>query len=116
MADFKFPDAWFPDRESGTNDVGSTLLGGASSLSPRWDYLHTKPQPQEDSYAGAPNVEPPPGSPEYREAQAALAALQAVLPQTKSATAATALAAAGESARRAVRVRGGRGGGGHQTE
>ena len=40
----------------------------------------------------------PPGSPEYREAQAALAALQAVLPQTKSAAAATALAAAGESA------------------
>jgi hypothetical protein len=102
MADFKFPDTWLPDRESGTNDVGSTLLGGASSLAPRWDYLLARPQAEESSYAGrrgiAPNVEPPPGSPEYREAQAALAALQAVLPQTKGATAATALAAAGESA------------------
>ncbi len=101
MADFKFPDAWLPDRESGTNDVGSTLLGGASSLAPRWDYLFSRPQAEESSYAGrrgiAPNVEPPPGSPEYREAQAALAALQAVLPQTKAAAAATALAAAGES-------------------
>lgn len=102
MADFKFPDAWLPDRESGTNDVGSTLLGGASSLAPRWDYLRTTPQAEEGSYAGrrgiAPNVEPLPGSPESREAQAALAALQAVLPQTKAAAAATVLTAAGESA------------------
>jgi hypothetical protein len=102
MADFKFPDAWLPDRGSATNDLGfSTILGGASSLSPRWDYLRTQPQPEDDSYTGGrgiANVEPPPGSPEYREAQAGLAALQAVLPQAKSTTAATALAAAGKSA------------------
>jgi len=102
MADFKFPDDWFPDGGAGTNDVSRTLLGGASSLSRRWDYLSTRPPPEESAYAGgrgiAPNVEPPPGSPEYREAQTGLAALQAVLPQTKAAAAIATLAAAGENA------------------
>jgi hypothetical protein len=103
MADFNFPDFWYRDRSSGPNDLGfSTILGSASSLSPRWNYLRTRPWPEDDSYTGgrgiAPSVEPPPGSPEYREAKAGLAALQAVAPQTKTATAATTLAAAGESA------------------
>jgi len=102
MADFKFPYPMFLDRRSLMNELGlGTLLGNASSVSPRWDYWRQRWWGDDDNTGRrgiAPNVEPPPGSPEFQEAEAGLAAAQAAPPDTKIASAAAALAAAGEGA------------------
>jgi len=54
------------------NDLGlGTLLGNASPVSPRWDYLREQGSENDGDAprrGSAPNVEPPPGSPEYQSA------------------------------------------------
>src|SRR5882724_4772500 len=95
MADFKFPSPLFLGRRSVTNDLGlGTILGNASPVSSRWDYLRQQ-HAEDDGNAGrsgaAPNVEPPPGTPEFREADATLAAFQGRPPGTSTASAAAVL-------------------------
>jgi len=102
MADFIFPDTWFRERKSETNDLGfTTILGSASGVSPWWDYLRARQQqdPSDDSGRRgiAPNVEPPPGSPEFRAADAELAAAQAATSPPNAATAAATVGALGDT-------------------
>lgn len=57
-----------PKSGSGISGFG-TLLGNASSLAPKWDEFRR--QASDDAFNGArrgiaPNVEPPPGTPEYQ--------------------------------------------------
>ncbi len=71
MADFSTPYPGFRDRRSVTNDLGlGTILGNASPLSPQWDYARQRAAEDDDTgrRGTAPNVEPPPGSPEYQSA------------------------------------------------
>jgi hypothetical protein len=65
------------------------------TLSPQWDYARRRaPEDDDTGRRGvAPNVEPPPGSPEFRAAEATLAAFQDAPSQPK--TASTAVGALG---------------------
>src|SRR5262249_62217140 len=91
------------DRKSETSDLGfTTILGSASGGSPWWDYLRTRQQLDLGGDVGrrgiAPNTEPPPGSPEYRAAEAELAAAQAGPAPTNATSAGAAVGAIGENA------------------
>jgi hypothetical protein len=72
MSDFSIPPyALFRDRRSILSDLGlGTILGDASPLPPQWDYFRRRAAEYDDaSRRGvAPNVEPPPDSPEYQSA------------------------------------------------
>src|SRR5690242_9566898 len=96
MSDFNFPYS-LPNRSSSRNDLGfGTILGSASPVSPRWSYLRDPPWPEDEDDAddaprrgAAPNVEPPPGSPEYQAAEASLPEPQAGTTGQQIATAGT---------------------------
>ena len=73
MADFLFPTPIYLGRRSVMNDLGLvTILGNGSPVSPRGTYYRERAWSDEDDDTGrrgtAPNVEPPPGSPEYQSA------------------------------------------------
>src|SRR5437764_3230383 len=73
MANFVFPTPIYLGRRSVMNDLGlGTILGNGSPVSPRWTYYRERAWSDEDDDTGrrgaAPNVEPPPGSPEYQSA------------------------------------------------
>src|SRR5262249_15168656 len=57
----------FRDRRSLSGLGLRTILGNASPLSPQWDYARERAAETDDTgFRGAPNVEPPPDSPEYQ--------------------------------------------------
>jgi hypothetical protein len=71
MSNFIVPDPPARDRRSALNDLGfGTILGNGSSVSPQWDYFRRRAAEYDDAgrRGVAPNVEPPPGSPEYQNA------------------------------------------------
>ena len=93
MANFVFPTPIYLGRRSVMNDLGlGTILGNGSPVSPRWTYYRERAWSDADDDTGrrgaAPNVEPPPGSPEFRAAAATLAAVQDAPQQPSAASAA----------------------------
>ena len=69
MSNFIVPYPLFRDRRSPGGLGLRTILGNASPLSPQWDYARERAAEADDTgFRGAPNVEPPPDSPEYQNA------------------------------------------------
>jgi hypothetical protein len=102
MSDFIVPYPPFRDRRSAPNGFGfRTILGNASPLSPQWDYARERAAEDNDAgFRGAPNVEPPPDSPEFQAAEAA--AFPDAPPQPTAASAAAAALGASEAAKWAL--------------